>query len=155
MSSRLDKVSVHRVRIVATGRPAASHRSILRLYSTLISYRGGSTIGNCMRRRVECTLGINAALCSAANSIQLKTRLGRATAILLICGQRCREDDEQTKMQCALLVVQTNTYNICGAGRKEPPACLKCATRCAHPDANGKYVVYYPCRKAAAKRKRQ
>jgi len=51
----------------------------------------------------------------------------------------------------------TNTYNICGAGkRKEPPACLKYAIRHAYPETDGKYVVYKPgSSKASAKKKRK
>lgn len=50
----------------------------------------------------------------------------------------------------------TNTYNICGTGnRKEPPACLKYAIRCAHPEPDGKYVAFKPSRKGGSKRKKK
>ena len=66
-------------------------------------------------------------------------------------------DNMTTKQKRNMLYwwYMTNTYNICGAGnRKEPPACLKYAIRCAYPEADGKYVVFQPGRKAAAKRKK-
>ena len=48
----------------------------------------------------------------------------------------------------------TNTYNICGKGRREdPPACLKSAIRKAYPSEDGWYKKFVPGRGGGQKRK--